>query len=653
MAVAFGCYLNNCAEYTGEVPIGYTSLEAWATYACVNAYYINSEGNLTLDYDKKAECLLKEVQEAIDNEPLRRKDLYGSEEVLDSQYVKKTVVGDVVILNDVKPIAPRVKITGIDNSKYNTLTVCTQDINMLPCSAKTETINGVTFTKNYSGAITVTGTPTDKIEYTVAGSETNTEPLFVIKKNHDYYLNLGGFRCELRYFDGETTRQQYVGADGLLNLDESIEVTHVVLYINPHVPVYPSNRSYPSETLYPGGGIEINQTFFPQLEYGNAFTEYKAHKSSALTLNFDSVEGSMDYVLIENGIVYASVYGKLETLCSGNVRLYRDYSMVYATRDVEIDIEYSTNVIDVESLEFLQGKETTTKKFKVLEDGSIEAHNGYFAGKVEADEGYFKGRVEANEGVFHGRVEGEEGYFHGSVTSSDVHITGGDIIIDNKEEYDEAVVVIKSSPPDTDPYTVFITSTSFEVLQGRDYAYFFQHGVRIGHQTAAGDDIRTSIDKESAIFGGNVTIVDDLAVWGEKSRVSNTENYGNRLLYCYETPSPMFGDLGEGLIDETGKCYVFFDDIFAETIDTGCAYQVFLQPYGDGSCYVSERTSTHFVVCGTSNMKFGWEVKAIQKEYDTMRLEEYHPTEEEEEDVLTVTSCYLKSLLYDVESEVF
>ena len=39
-AVAFGCYLGNCKEYTGEVPTGYESLDDWATYACIQAYYI-------------------------------------------------------------------------------------------------------------------------------------------------------------------------------------------------------------------------------------------------------------------------------------------------------------------------------------------------------------------------------------------------------------------------------------------------------------------------------------------------------------------------------------------------------------------------------------------------------------------------------------
>ena len=160
-----------------------------------------------------------------------------------------------------------------------------------------------------------------------------------------------------------------------------------------------------------------------------------------------------------------------------------------------------------------------------------------------------------------------------------------------------------------------------------------------------------------------------LQVTGTKSRITNTENYGERLLYCYETPSPMFGDIGEGQLDETGKCYIHIDDIFGETIDLECTYQVFLQPYGKGECYVAERTPSYFVVEGNENLKFGWEIKAIQKSYDTMRLDEYkeesyadvtgetsnylsNVVNESNENVTTDTYNYLTELLYRPESEV-
>lgn len=112
----------------------------------------------------------------------------------------------------------------------------------------------------------------------------------------------------------------------------------------------------------------------------------------------------------------------------------------------------------------------------------------------------------------------------------------------------------------------------------------------------------------------------NLTVSGTKSRVFKTEDYSNRLLYCYETPSPMFGDIGEGTIGENGTCYVWIESIFAETINT-MQYQVSLQKYGEGDCYVAERHGSYFVVKGTAGLDFGWELKAKQADFTQRRLD--------------------------------
>lgn len=119
-----------------------------------------------------------------------------------------------------------------------------------------------------------------------------------------------------------------------------------------------------------------------------------------------------------------------------------------------------------------------------------------------------------------------------------------------------------------------------------------------------------------ARFGRRVNIASNLYVSGDKHRLVETEDYGKRVLYCYETASPTFGDIGEGVIGEDGKCYISIDAILAETINSS-EYQVFLQKYGNGDCYVSERKSGYFVVSGTPGMSFGWEFKA--KQYDAMQ----------------------------------
>lgn len=117
-----------------------------------------------------------------------------------------------------------------------------------------------------------------------------------------------------------------------------------------------------------------------------------------------------------------------------------------------------------------------------------------------------------------------------------------------------------------------------------------------------------------------VDITTGLTVSGTKSRVANAGEYSDRLLYCYETPSPMFGDVGEGELSEDGRAYIWLDPIFAKTIATH-SYQVFIQQYGDGSAYIAERHPDHFVVEGTPGLRFGWELKGKQADFDQLRLE--------------------------------
>ena len=208
--------------------------------------------------------------------------------------------------------------------------------------------------------------------------------------------------------------------------------------------------------------------------------------------------------------------------------------------------------------------------------------------------------------------------------------------------------------------TVGVTADGGEpfVQVRENYAYdntICSEGIYINKITSTTSTNIVSINARGVYTDSDLFAEGDLAVFGKKSRIATTDDYGMRSLYCYETPTPTFGDIGEGQIDDTGKCYIFLDDIFAETIDTKCTYQVFLQTYGKGECYVTERTSSYFIVEGTENLSFGWEVKAVQKEYDTMRLEEYEGDKQDEDtsSILNDTYNYLDSLLYDVESEEF
>ena len=138
----------------------------------------------------------------------------------------------------------------------------------------------------------------------------------------------------------------------------------------------------------------------------------------------------------------------------------------------------------------------------------------------------------------------------------------------------------------------------------------------------------------TATFYNNVSMRGDLDVRGSKSRRVDTENYGERLQYCYETAMPYFGDMGHGTTDENGICLIEIDDIFQETVGMQ-EYLVFLQPEGEGNLYVNktEKFCNYFIVRGSANLPFSWEIKCVQKEYEYERLEK-----PEDKEMLQITS---------------
>ena len=95
--------------------------------------------------------------------------------------------------------------------------------------------------------------------------------------------------------------------------------------------------------------------------------------------------------------------------------------------------------------------------------------------------------------------------------------------------------------------------------------------------------------------------------------------------------SPTYGDIGEGEIGEDGSEYIQIDPVLSECILTD-QYQVFLQPYGNGKCYIAERKSTYFVVSGEPGLKFGWEIKAKNRDYNMNRLSVFDYTRPEKDE---------------------
>lgn len=160
----------------------------------------------------------------------------------------------------------------------------------------------------------------------------------------------------------------------------------------------------------------------------------------------------------------------------------------------------------------------------------------------------------------------------------------------------------------------------------------------------------------TATFYNNVSMRGDLDVRGSKNRRVDTKNYGERLQYCYETATPYFGDMGHGTTDENGICLIEIDDIFQETVGAQ-EYLVFIQPEGEGNLYVNrtEKFCNYFIVRGTVNLSFAWEIKCIQRGCGHERLESpetknmLYVTNEDEKETRKILEQSIENIVNETE----
>lgn len=170
--------------------------------------------------------------------------------------------------------------------------------------------------------------------------------------------------------------------------------------------------------------------------------------------------------------------------------------------------------------------------------------------------------------------------------------------------------------------------------------------IEISGKARMGDVSVNGLRMGSANCTGKITTY-QLETSGYKNRYVETENYGERLLFSYETSSPMFGDVGSAVIDEDGMCYIDIEQMFSETANVNIDYYVFLQKEGSGDIWVEEKEENYFVVRGTPKLKFSWELKAKQREFETERMEIREIPMVEEIDYLKETARIAEDVDYE------
>lgn len=307
--------------------------------------------------------------------------------------------------------------------------------------------------------------------------------------------------------------------------------------------------------------------------------------------------------------------------------------VIFSANTTTKRVDFINGYFDASGAHFSDGEFSGTVKSSVITGSRIETEATSGQQKVIIEGGKLSFQV-ANVGGFSPRISG---YIYPYTTTAPV----------GNYEYDFDAVALQSG----DRAVLELYANTDKVMQAipkygdvEARAYFPLY-VNVGK----------TLEVSQEIIGYSDLIVDgDFMCYGAKDRIVKTEHYGARALHCYETPSPMFGDIGTAVINQDGFCVVSIDDVFSETINDKIEYHVFLQKEGQGDLWIDSKEYTHFVVKGTPGLSFSWELKAVQNGYEVYRLDDInlrHDAPEAETELFEIGIQELNE--YDKETEEF
>lgn len=290
----------------------------------------------------------------------------------------------------------------------------------------------------------------------------------------------------------------------------------------------------------------------------------------------------------------------------------------------------------------LEGTVTANRNFVIYSDGSISAKNATFSGDISGSS--ISGGDISGTNISGVNITGASGYFTKEFgVSVPIFDTDYTFIVEVGNE-GKAFIGVRNFKYFGNILSSFEVSQDVTISSRRT-----QIKADVGVDLIS--EINSSVHAEAFTIWANTGVHGSFDVTGTKSRIVDTQNYNTKKLYCYEMASPIFGDIGHGVIGNDGLCYIDIDIVFAETIDTIQNYSVFLQSYSDEHVYVYQKECDFFIVKGTPGTEFDFEIKAKQIDYSLERLEDWtepedtEPEIDYEEQAITYLEAYEKELI--------
>lgn len=266
----------------------------------------------------------------------------------------------------------------------------------------------------------------------------------------------------------------------------------------------------------------------------------------------------------------------------------------------------STKVISIDHIDTTAAA-TYVDDFYVTADGKLNAYNKVIIDGSGKDVGsYILMETWGNNGdKFQTKTTGLEYYTLDLTNRNYIKIQPEGIYFGNENE-------------STHRGAVFLGSTNNIVSTFNQYQVQNENGVIKGWLS---DKVFTMQDgwNNDAIYAdwnGNFKCT------GTKNRIVQTENFGTVAMNAFETAGAYFADVCSGKIASDGKCVVYLNRKFIETIDCDCEYQILITAVNKKSNLYVVKEREFFTVFGESETSFDCMIIARQKGYVTTYADE-------------------------------
>ena len=226
----------------------------------------------------------------------------------------------------------------------------------------------------------------------------------------------------------------------------------------------------------------------------------------------------------------------------------------------------------------------------IINGGNIttgQIHNLSYSTVYDLDNAYIRMGTESGERVF---VDNKHIAWYAKINTGDIGLTG-----------------VLSSEAGRSYFGASSKCMSYGWVDGLDPSTYV--GMQITYNRS--DDSDADFNTSRVGVSGTLNC-QNLSAWGSKSRVVPT-SFGPTKMAAFETPIPMFSDVGFGECGPDGWCLIMPDPRYAETIaQNGRLIWMLTDCTGNGHLWV-EDLGQYAIVHGAAGQRFSWMVVSAQR----------------------------------------